>query len=198
MHPQMPRRWTSRLTDAVGLLLLIAIGAVGVAWARSGSGQGQQRMYFPGTHRSIYVNSFDGGLTVVILDGWRNDDIARTPDTGAMFQGLLASTLLYTPRGRPGARAGWSWEVEDCFFVAGRKLANGPSGPVILSALLVRYWAAATVLTLLATPLWLATLLRLRRARHRRRNGLCALCGYDLRGSPSRCPECGHAAEAAP
>jgi len=42
----------------------------------------------------------------------------------------------------------------------------------------------------------IACLLALRRslrAAGRRRHGRCVLCGYDLRGSPERCPECGTA-----
>lgn len=52
-----------------------------------------------------------------------------------------------------------------------------------------------------AVPQWstagAATLLLLARVRHlvgrlyRRRKGLCVVCGYDLRESPERCPECG-------
>ena len=40
----------------------------------------------------------------------------------------------------------------------------------------------------LLPSLWL---LRRVRRRRRRRRGLCPACGYDVRASPGRCPECG-------
>jgi hypothetical protein len=49
------------------------------------------------------------------------------------------------------------------------------------------YWLATVALVTFTLP-WL---LRTRRLRHRRKLGLCLTCGYDLRGTPERCPECG-------
>jgi len=60
----------------------------------------------------------------------------------------------------------------------------------VQTSLVFPYWSCALIsfaLPLLAgRRLW-----RKRRSRRRVRLGLCRACGYDLRTSPERCPECG-------
>jgi hypothetical protein len=60
----------------------------------------------------------------------------------------------------------------------------------------VPYWLllAATG----ALPIKRLLLRRRRRRAARAAAGLCAVCGYDLRASPDRCPECGTVREATP
>jgi hypothetical protein len=53
--------------------------------------------------------------------------------------------------------------------------------------LFVPYWALAAPPAVL--PAWWA--LTYRRRRERSRQGHCRRCGYDLRATPHRCPECG-------
>jgi hypothetical protein len=63
---------------------------------------------------------------------------------------------------------------------------QGPSSR--LGAIWFPHWFAALVFAILPA-LRLRSILRTRR---RIRLGLCPQCGYDLRASPDRCPECGH------
>lgn len=65
------------------------------------------------------------------------------------------------------------------------------SGAFTGTQYIVPHWLAATLLAVL--PIYALTrLLRLkRRMRRRIANDLCPSCGYDLRASPDRCPECG-------
>jgi hypothetical protein len=54
----------------------------------------------------------------------------------------------------------------------------------------IPYWMLAILLAL--PPLWLGTIHRRRQIRAARRHrGQCQRCGYDLRATPDRCPECG-------
>jgi hypothetical protein len=56
--------------------------------------------------------------------------------------------------------------------------------------LLLPYWPTALSLSLLLI-IPAMHLMRWRRRRRRSRLGVCPACGYDLRGTPDRCPECG-------
>ena len=52
------------------------------------------------------------------------------------------------------------------------------------------YWLLTTLFAILPI-LWTLHLHRQFRARSRLKRGLCPACGYDLRSSKNRCPECG-------
>src|SRR5688572_27071539 len=57
------------------------------------------------------------------------------------------------------------------------------------TVILVPYWLAGCAFAV--APLAWAIRGPGRRARWRKRRGLCPACGYDLRATPERCPECG-------
>jgi hypothetical protein len=75
-------------------------------------------------------------------------------------------------------------------------LDSGPSSVGNVGGATVSYrtwWVPLWFLTLLlASPLVISFVTsRPLRARRRRARGECVTCGYDLRSSPERCPECG-------
>jgi hypothetical protein len=59
----------------------------------------------------------------------------------------------------------------------------------VLANVFTPYLLAAAVPLLIASFTW--TWHRARQRRYRIERGLCARCGYDLRATPERCPECG-------
>jgi hypothetical protein len=78
----------------------------------------------------------------------------------------LNVTRLSLPRPSPAAPGGLTWT---------------PSSPVLLSVTVPHWFLAAASAILPAA----------RAVRRRTRPGHCSACGYDLRATPQRCPECG-------
>ena len=67
---------------------------------------------------------------------------------------------------------------------------GGTDIPVRTVNVIVPWWAVVALLALPAAIIaWRSW--RVRAATRRQQNGLCPQCGYDLRASPERCPECG-------
>jgi hypothetical protein len=89
----------------------------------------------------------------------------------------------------PPLTSGWWWPIE-----TGTDRRDEPDRSYAERRVSVRYWFLAVVLG--AWPLATLTGPIRRRVRgwRRRRRGCCARCGYDLRGTRERCPECGAAA----
>jgi hypothetical protein len=73
---------------------------------------------------------------------------------------------------------------------AGGHLA-GPMTVTVLAQIPLREGLYCSM-TAFAPALWIILKFRSRRRRMRRRiDGLCLICGYDIRTTPYRCPECG-------
>jgi hypothetical protein len=68
--------------------------------------------------------------------------------------------------------------------------ANFESSPTTQSTYIVPWWAL-WLPALVPLTVYVAFAIRRSKRHRRRRKGLCPTCGYDLRATPTRCPECG-------
>jgi hypothetical protein len=94
-------------------------------------------------------------------------------------------------RFRPGD-APWPWFHFTHEKNLGRMAGTSELHPLENWQLDIRLWPVI-LLSAIIPLLWTRVFLRERR---RKRVGLCPVCGYDLRESPQRCPECGTASTA--
>jgi hypothetical protein len=158
----------ARVRDALGGVVAVAAAAACVAllvlWYRS---------YV--TYDELIVPGFGGELRLASNDG-------------AVIIGVFGDERQLTFRFRR-----WGGPTE-----FGRLLGVGEDNPLPFAVafglsnfgIAVPHWAVAVPLALCAAW-WLVVSRRRRVLRHRAGHGLCLGCGYDLRQSPERCPECG-------
>jgi hypothetical protein len=128
---------------------------------------------------------------------WAADFAGRYNGRGRIF--ALVSTMgsieiSATPSGN-GSFAGvyYGRDKADRWGSVASTMRFGAHFGPIESWVLFPHWFAGLLFAVLPT-LRLRAILRTRREN---RIGLCQHCGYDLRATPDRCPECGHIPTAA-
>ncbi len=181
------RRLARHVMTPISALSLLLFMAVCVLWARSYGLA--DRVGWSGDDGWRYVRSAKGHVVIGLLLGDRSSDRDRAPPHWPKYERDEArhpSDFPIYRTGLPHERY-LSWERGGFAWHESRNLRRGTLH--IQGIAPFRSLAAATV----ALPLWWTTT-RVRsqvRARRRKRMGLCPACGYDLRESPGRCPECG-------
>ena len=91
------------------------------------------------------------------------------------------------------ASDGTRW-IKPVFDDHGALLASGPwflPMPRSLMHFWIWFWQLALITGMLPAARGAIAIRRAVRTRRQRREGCCVTCGYDLRATPHRCPECG-------
>ena len=181
----------SRLfTLASALSLLLCAAACGL-WAQShasGIGWHSTRLVkdpdWPRRHTSRFYLSWNGlGGWGYASGSWPWDTIRQSAGGAAWYDTCEALALHPASQpdwaARPWAAVGFGWGT-----------ARDDRSWCRYGWVRAPYWLV-TLATALMPATWAVRRARRRRSRSRRAHGLCPACGYDLRATPDRCPECG-------
>jgi hypothetical protein len=162
-------RWLGILFNSATILSLLVCATTGVLWLRS---------YFVADFVQVYpanMYSANGSLTF----SW----VTYTPKY--VWMARLESPLTREPAAddpNPGTRLSKLWRF-DATWAASEMHSR-------FATLRVPHWSVASVFAILPSATAFRRVLRGRR----KRSGRCPACGYDLRATPDRCPECGASA----
>jgi hypothetical protein len=169
MRLRVPR--SRRLFALLAVVSLAAAAAAVVGWVRSysvaryvwdGTAVGERGMVSTSGHVLFYSEAAIGAFRFKDAAGVGS---ATRPAPSDVGQYVPTNTVAH-------------------LRIAGFGFFSGDDGRTSQRCVIVPYWFLACVPAL--TGLWC-----IRRARRRPAALVCASCGYDLRATPDRCPECG-------
>jgi predicted Zn-ribbon and HTH transcriptional regulator len=194
------RRLLNLLTTVSQLLCVVVV----VLWVRSYSRMDEVAYSKPPgglVERSTYLSSLGGRL----MFQWRSHTYTPPhtwkPSYGESEGWSIGSTTLsheqmtfHIAAFKKQSHAGSYFEFDRLGLRLELSRYEDPSiadyGVTRTTLVHVPHWLAAAGFAVLP----LAALMRRLRRRRRVLAGLCTRCGYDLRATPGRCPECGNAA----
>ncbi len=129
----------------------------------------------------IVVNSETGSLQFQrSVYGFTSD----LPDGWGVMSRPISDLRLFPAR----STGGFAYEFTPSVTYGGiRPWSLSPMQFSTTNSVMVPYW----FIIMLATPIPLVAIRRSLKRRRTEREGLCRACGYDLRASERRCPECG-------
>jgi hypothetical protein len=170
-------RWLSGILVSVSGTALLLLGVfIAVLWIRS-YGRSDSLYHARGGHVVYTAYSGRGGLSII---RWvQPHESLRETDLTLGKPNPKYPTVLYEDRllGRFGFE-----------YTTG---VASPT-PSQYTSVVLPTWSLA-LLSAAPGALWLRRAMRRRRRRRRLTEGRCEQCGYDLRASGDRCPECGAA-----
>ena len=171
-------------TLASALSLLLCAGAVAF-WIRGYSVEDRVRWIRADQAgwRALTAINARGRLAITAL----REPTGATPvggSTGVSYQRESLGTFVPEANIDPVA----AWEFGGTIYQPTNSVAHFPS---VRYQLLVIPWWQFTTTAAFAPLVWLSGSTRRWRKSQRVRTSQCKRCGYDLRASPNRCPECG-------
>jgi hypothetical protein len=189
------RRSFPHLALTLSILLFVAVSAL---WVRSYYGRDQIGIWSRRPEGGRVVERrygvFSAGGVMAVAGG----TLSRSSDAYLQDEG--------TSPGAPVDGAGWTddaptWPhgLMDDFSILGFHWDSDGTqdvdGRYVVERTYVRipFWPFALASLVLPARRLIGALRRWLRSRRLSRRGLCVRCGYDLRATPDRCPECGAA-----
>jgi hypothetical protein len=168
------KSFRQRLLNAVAAISFVTCLAMAALWIRTYYSSSATLKTWE--NYAVFIWTGDGGCSFVIRRDYKTNAVGgdappwKVSGPNPMLQGINASPFIkrtgFAYSSRPKIIPGWGYQQWDigisCWWV------------VVLTSFL--------------------PLLRLdasRRRKNRQKDGYCIVCGYDLRATPDRCPECG-------
>lgn len=168
-----------------GVSLLLSIG-VAALWFRSHMYSDAVRWCNAGGWREAYSNRGYFVIKVMLGDYSQSTQQFQPPTYLREDLSQLSPPHSVKPQeigGEPDdAYAEWKWGGFAWYERRNARLST------LAGSAVIPFWSLSL---LAAVPVLAWAITYRRRARRPRFQGLCLTCGYDLRESPDRCPECG-------